>query len=102
MKTRRLFAGAAALAVALILSGCSPLVSFVTSITNAAAGATIVPVVGDCWHADFDAIDSESSWANGRPVGCSQSHQSYTFAVETLREKFTGSSIDPATGFGAG
>lgn len=86
------------LAVGALLTACSSLIPFVANMTEEANGASIVPVVGDCWNASFETIDVDSSWSKGRPVDCAMRHESYTYAVQKLSKKFTGPLIDTKTG----
>jgi hypothetical protein len=78
------------LAIALALTGCSA----IQNLTGHLAGLTVAPKVGDCWRITFDAAQNSEDWEGTGAVPCTQKHETYTFAVTSLTEKFTGSWLD--------
>lgn len=99
MKSRRILACAAAVAITGLLAGCAALFPLVNTVTEKVNGSLVTPVVGNCWRTDFTTIDSDYTWTSGRPVDCATDHQSYTYAVTSLSKKLSRTLVDPATGY---
>jgi hypothetical protein len=68
------------------LTGCSA-AQHLTALTQA-------PKVGDCWKVDFSQSQKYEDWEGMPAIPCTQKHQSYTYAVGTITQKFTGSWLD--------
>jgi hypothetical protein len=86
-KGSRVAAVAAALfVVAGSVSGCSA-AQHLTALTQ-------TPKVGDCWTVDFSQSQKYEDWEGTPAVPCTGNHQSYTYAVGTITQKFTGSWLD--------
>jgi Septum formation len=69
-----------------VLTGCSA-AQHLTALTQA-------PRVGDCWSVDFSQSQKYEDWEGTPAVPCTQVHQSYTYAVGKLTQKFSGSWLD--------
>ncbi len=74
------------LALACVLTGCSA-TQHLTALTQA-------PKVGDCWTVDFSQSQRYEDWEGTPAVSCTDAHQSYTYAVGTLTQTFTGTWLD--------
>jgi hypothetical protein len=73
-------------AVACSLTGCSA-AQHLTALTQ-------TPKVGDCWAVDFGQSQKYEDWEGTPAVPCTAAHQSYTYAVGKITQKFTGSWLD--------
>jgi hypothetical protein len=76
--------------VILAATGCTA----VQNLGGHLSGQTVTPRVGDCWQVSYaDAAQSED-WEGTAPVACTNTHESYTYAVTKLTKRFTGSWLD--------
>jgi hypothetical protein len=87
---RRLAAAGGLLVVALIASGCSA----IENATGHLTGLTATPRVGDCWRVTYDNAQKSEDWEGTGAVPCTTTHETYTYAVGTITQKFTGSWLD--------
>ncbi|HMH59634.1 MAG TPA: septum formation family protein [Galbitalea sp.] len=69
-----------------LLTGCAA-AQHLTALTQA-------PKVGECWTVDFSQSQKYEDWEGMPAIPCTQKHQSYTYAVGKLTQKFTGSWLD--------
>jgi hypothetical protein len=79
--------------------GIAGLVAIACSLTGCSAAQhldalTQMPKVGDCWTVDFSQSQKYEDWEGLPAVPCTTQHQSYTYAVGRLTQKFTGSWLD--------
>jgi Septum formation len=74
---------AGVVAIAFALTGCTA--------ASHLAGLTTTPKVGDCWSVSYADSQKYEDWEGTAAVPCSQTHQSYTFAVPQIGKTFTGS-----------
>ena len=78
------------LVVALVATGCS----VIQNLTGHFTGLTVAPTVGDCWRVTYDDAQRSEDWEGTGAVPCTQTHETYTYAVGKLTQKFTGSWLD--------
>jgi len=91
VRARKAVALAALILVgALATTGCS-LLTVVNQAGTRVGDAAAKPRVGQCWTATYADVRTTSASGRTTPVACSQPHQSYTVAVETVKGDFTGS-----------
>jgi hypothetical protein len=84
-RTRRLgLAVAAAVLVVGAITGCSS----ATNSTASGNGLDGAPKVGSCWTTTFSSSQEAEDWVGSPAVGCTDPHQSYTFAVAKLNKTF--------------
>ena len=71
------------------------------NLTGHLIGLTVTPRVGDCWRVTYDDAQKSEDWEGTGAVPCTETHETYTFAVGKLTQKFTGSWLnakgDPRT-----
>jgi hypothetical protein len=78
------------LVLGLVATGCSA----IQNLTGHLTGLTVTPRVGDCWRVTYVDAQNSEDWQGTGAVPCTQTHQTYTFAVGMLTQKFTGSWLD--------
>jgi hypothetical protein len=77
---RRAIAVAGGAVVALLaVTGCS------------AIPTSAKPTVGQCWRVTYAAAAQSEDWVGAAAVSCSSPHESYTYAIATITQKFAGS-----------
>jgi hypothetical protein len=87
---RILAAAGGLLALTVALSGCAA----IQNLTGHLAGLTVAPKVGDCWRVSYADAQNSEDWEGSGAVPCTQKHETYTYAMTHLTEKFTGSWLD--------
>ena len=87
---RFIVAAGGLLVIALLTSGCST----IENLTGHLNGLTVTPKVGDCWRVTYAHAAQSEDWEGTGAVSCAANHESYTYAVTKLTQKFTGSWLD--------
>jgi hypothetical protein len=82
-RSRLALAAAGATIVAVALSGCSVIPTFVNRVRDGLAGQS-APRVGECWTQTYNELQEWETWQGSAPVSCARPHEAYTYAVTSV------------------